>query len=152
MAKERKVASMEDIQNALMDLAKEQKKTAEAQQKTEKAQQRTEKGLQRMEASIERVNEAHGSLNNLWGEMTENLVEGNLLSLLQERGFKKVKFIQPRLKFCDQKSGRVGEIDLMAVNGQETVAIEVKTSLKKRDVVKFLKQLDIFKMRSSQWL
>ena len=49
--------------------------------------------------------------------MTENLVEGNLLSLLQEWGFEEVGFVQPRLKFRDQ-NGRVGEIDLMAINGE----------------------------------
>ena len=47
--------------------------------------------------------------------------------------------------FCDSNGREIGEFDLVAINGEEIVAVEVKTTLTKEKVEKFIDQLKMFK-------
>ena len=85
--------------------------------------------------------------NNKWGHFMENLVGGNLISLLQDRGIK-VDDLHKRIKGF-RGSKQVAEYDLVALNGAEAVVFEVKTTLIKDNVTKFLKQLKDFKVNCS---
>ena len=149
MAEDRKNASIKDIQNALFDLAKSQQKTQEAQQRTEEARRRgeerleklfarLEKAQQRTEKYIEKVSDSYGGLSKVWGNMVENLIAGGLLKLLKKWKIK-VERVQPRFKFFD------GEFDLVAINGEEMVIIEVKSTLTKKKIDDFLEQLEKYK-------
>ena len=112
----------------------------EAQQRTEEAQQKTEEALQQL---TENLNKASGDFTNKWGQFLENLIEDDLVKLLNEQNIK-VEEVFPRLVV--KKSGVVtGEYDLVAVNGEEVVVVEVKTTLEKDDVGQFLKKLATFK-------
>ncbi len=166
-------ASLEDAWGAIEALVETQQKTekvlVEAQQKTELAQQKTEESLresqkkteeslresqQKTEKALketqeylqklgENLDKANGNFNNKWGRFMENLVGGNLISLLQDRGIK-VDDLHKRVKGF-RRSKQVAEYDLVAVNGAEAVAFEVKTTLIKDNVTKFLGQLKDFK-------
>lgn len=72
----------------------------------------------------------------------EKLVEGDLIKLLNERGIK-VNFVHSRTKGIFEK--KKFEFDLIAVNGDEIVVVEVKTTLRPDDVKQFIKKLQIFK-------
>ena len=73
-----------------------------------------------------------------WGRLIESLVEGDLAKLLQERGVE-VDAIVPGIKL--KRDPKQREVDLLAVNGEEAVAVEVKTTLRPPDVDEFLQLL-----------
>ena len=132
----------------MKELRKVQQRTEEAQQRTEEAQQRTEESQQRTEEapvnSPKILNQANGQFNRKWGQFLENLVKGDLVKLLAQRNIK-VARVQPRLVACDSNGREIGEFDLVAINGEEIVAVEVKTTLTKEKVQKFIAQLKMFK-------
>ncbi len=146
-------ALVETQQKREKALVETQQKTEKAQQKTEttleEAQKKTEKALQKTKEYLQKLGEnldkANGNFNHKWGRgrLMENLVGGNLISLLQDRGIR-VDDLHKRVKgFRGGK--QVAEYDLVAVNGTEAVAFEVKTTLIKANVTKFLGQLKDFK-------
>ena len=132
--------------------AKGMKELRKAQQRTEEIQQRTEKenaeGMKELRKALRELtknqNQANGQFNRKWGQFLESLVKGDLIKLLGERNIK-VARVQPRLVFCDSNGREIGEFDLVAINGEEIVAVEVKTTLTKEKVQKFIAQLKMFK-------
>ena len=129
-----------------------EKRLREAQERTADAQRETEKTLQELSKSLKEsnreltknLNEANGNFNNKWGKFLENLVKGDLVKLLNERNIK-VDRVQPRLAAFGSNRRKVGEFDLVAINGDEIVALEVKTTLTKGKVEKFIDKLKMFK-------
>jgi len=77
-----------------------------------------------------------------WSKLVESLIEGDLIRLLRERGID-VNEAYTRVKKNFNSS--MYEIDLLAANGKEVVAVEVKTSLKIKKVNHYLSKLKIFK-------
>ena len=84
-----------------------------------------------------------GELNEMftghWGKLMDALVDGDLITLLRERGIT-VDYTFNNLK--RDHDGRTWEIDILAANGTEVV--EVKTTLKVREVDHFLETLRHF--------
>ena len=158
-----KTATPEEVWAVIKENAEGMKELRKAQQRTEKenaegmkelrkAQQRTEKenaeGMKELRKALRELtknqNQANGQFNRKWGQFLENLVKGDLVKLLGERNIK-VARVQPRMVFCDSNGREIGEFDLVAINGEEIVAVEVKTTLTKEKVQKFIAQLKMFK-------
>ena len=74
----------------------------------------------------------------------EDLVKGDLIRLLNERGIE-VEKILPRVSFNRSRKEQGGEFDLIAINGKEVVAIEVKTHLIQANVDKFISRMEEFR-------
>ena len=72
-----------------------------------------------------------------WGKLIETLVEGDLIKLLKEKNIK-VERTHQNIK------GKF-EVDILAVNGEEIVVVEVKTTLRLKDVNYFIEKLEKFK-------
>ncbi len=70
-----------------------------------------------------------------WGKLMEALVEGDLVALLKDRG---IDVENTTTKYKGGAGGRNWEIDILAFNGREVVVVEVKTTLKVKDVDHFL--------------
>ena len=124
-----------------------QRKTAESQRKTAESQRKTEQSLRQTQKEVRELNkslkEANGNFNNKWGHFLENLLEGDLVKLLDGRGIR-VERTFPRVKV--KMSGRIlAEHDLLAVNGKEVVVVEVKTTLEKDAVGRFIEKLKKFR-------
>ena len=62
-----------------------------------------------------------------WGKLMEALVEGDLSTLLNRRGIRVDHTVSNPRK---EHGARRWEIDILAVNGDEVVVVEVKTTLK----------------------
>jgi hypothetical protein len=77
-----------------------------------------------------------------WGKLAESLVEGNLVGLLRARGIL-VEATFTRAKRL-VKGGEI-EIDIIAQNRVEPVAVEVKSRLAREDVARFVGRLRAFK-------
>ena len=171
----KKSATPEEAWAAIEELAQVQKRTAKenaegmkelrkAQERTEKArregekerregekalreaQEKTEKALQQLTKNL---NAANGNFNNKWGNFLENLVKGDLVKLLSKRNIK-VDMVRSRLVASDSSGKEVGEFDVVAMNGKEIVTVEVKTTLTKEKVEKFINKLKMFKKYFSE--
>ena len=62
-----------------------------------------------------------------WGKLMEALVEGDLITLLNRRGIRVDHTVSNPRK---DHGARRWEIDILAVNGDQVVVVEVKTTLK----------------------
>ena len=143
---------------ALKEVAEAQKKTEEAQKKTEEAQKKTVEAQQRTEESLketqtvvkeqsENLDKASGNFNNKWGAFMEKLVKGNLIDLLQKQGIA-VDAVTRKFEIWDKNNkDQLAEFDLLAVNGDEMVVVEVKTTLTSEKLAKFIRKLEKYKHR-----
>ena len=132
------------LRESHLQTQKEMQQTQKEVQQTQKEVQQTQKEVRELNQSLK---EGGGNFNNKWGHFLENLLEDDLVKLLNQQNIK-VEEVYPRLVV--KKSGVVtGEYDIVAVNGEEVVVFEVKTTLEKDHVGHFLKKLAAFKSRVS---
>ncbi len=118
-----------------------------AQEEHRKAQQETDRQLKETTALVNQLSrdvaKTSAEFDSRWGRLMESLVEGDLISILNRRG----------IEICDTTSRLRGklrdgghyEFDIIAHNGDEVVVVEVKTTLRPKDVKKFGKKLEQFK-------
>lgn len=85
-----------------------------------------------------RIKAAFDLFEGQWGKLMESLVEGDLISLLNERG---VIVHDTSMRRKGQHNGQNFEFDIIAHNGREIVIVEVKTTLKTSDVKAFAEKL-----------
>ena len=150
----RKAATAEKAWAAIEELAQAQKKTEKALRELAKnlkeSNRELKKNLKESNRELTKnLNEANGNFNNKWGKFLESLVKGDLVKLLSERNIK-VDMVRSRLVASDSAGKEVGEFDLAAMNGKEIVTVEVKTTLTKEKVEKFINKLKIFKKYFSE--
>lgn len=77
-----------------------------------------------------------------WGKLVETLVAGDLVDLLRERGVA-VNRLATRQR--GSVNGQNFEFDIVAMNGNEIVVVEVKSTLKVHHIKHFIKQIKRFK-------
>ena len=132
----------ESMRESMRESLRESQKEADKQMKDLRdSQAEASRQIKELRQSIR---EANGNFDNKWGQFLENLVKGDLLKLLQERHIK-VKTVYPRVPARREDGTTETDIDLMAVNGDEVVALEIKNDLKKKNVDKHLNILKNFK-------
>ena len=95
-----------------------------------------------MRETDRRLRELDKLFNGQWGKLMEALVDGDLIELLNGRGIE----VDHTMTNVVKRSGgqRRREVDILALNGDEVVAVEVKTTLKVRDVDRYLSVLEGF--------
>ena len=85
-----------------------------------------------------RLRELNDLFTGQWGKLMETLVEGDLIKLLKEKDIEVERTLQ------NIKSKKF-QLDIMAVNGKEVVVVEVKTTLRLKDINSFIEKLKDFK-------
>ncbi len=167
-AEERKQRAEERKQQAE---AWEKQRAEERKQRAEERKQRAEERKQRAEEekrraaerdeihkrlakTVEETNKAidksSGAMDNRWGAFVEALAVGKLISQLRERGIMVTNTSQNEkgsMLEDDSSGGKIRrncEIDIIAKNAGELVAVEVKSTLNKEDVDRFLYVLENF--------
>ena len=153
-----KKATLEDAWAVIRELGELQKETSkelnESHKEMDQQQQETNRQLRHLEKVVEKtsrsIDKVNGNFVNKWGEFVENLVHGDLVDLLGGWNIQ-VGRIQPRLVYppCDGRRG--GEFDLVAINGDELVVVEVKSTLEKADVHRFIEKLKVFKAAPTEY-
>ena len=131
-------ATPQEVWAILRELSASQRETDRHMQETDRRMQETDR---LMRENARRIRELDELFNGQWGKLMEALVKGDLAALLNRRG------IEVDLVFTNVErnyDGRRWEIDILAVNGAELVAVEVKTTLKVRDVDHYLNTLRHF--------
>jgi len=116
---------------------KEMEELRTSQKETEKLVKETAKQLKRTDSRF----------NTRWGRLVESLVEGSLVELLRARGIEVHQTsTNAKVRFVDEGGElRRKEFDILAVNGAEVVAVEVKTTLTPGKVRYFLSAMEDFK-------
>ena len=136
-------------------LLKESKlETDRLRQETDRRRQEIDRQMQKSKLETEnyiketsrQIKKLQDMFSNKWGELVESLVSGRLLKLLKKRGIhinglffnreNNYTLIDGKKKYC--------EIDIIARNGHELVAVEVKSTLGANEVNRFLEVLRQF--------
>ena len=135
-----KKTALEDSWEIIRELSRSQKETdrqlkelRESQQELNESQKKTDRQLQ----------ETNRRFNSQWGKLIESLVEGDLIKMLRKRNIaveKTMTRVKPK-----RREGIRYEFDILAVNGEEVVAVEVKTTLQPKDTDYFIKKLGVFR-------
>ena len=99
---------------------------------------------QQIAHNLKELRKTRDLFTNEWGRLVESLVQGKLLRLLKKKGIQ-LKRISSNEKgmmsYVDEKGHKreqYCEIDIIAKNGEEIVAVEVKSTLGIKEVNKFL--------------
>ena len=150
-----KQVDFKDVKEAIKDLVKSQKETGrqlkESKLDVDRQLKETDRQLKESKLDVDRqlketdrrLKELDNLFNGQWGKLIEALVEGSLVNLLKQRHID-VSSCSSRVK-KPLKQGQDYEFDIIAANGSEVVPVEVKTTMKVRDVDDFIKKLKIFK-------
>ena len=132
----------QETDRQMQETDRRQQETARQMQETDRQLQETDQLLTRQErAAKQRMDKLEGLFNGQWGKLMESLVEGDLVGLLQQRGIVVQHTVaNPRQNYGERR----WEFDLVAINGEEVVVVEVKTTLRVPDVDRFIRRLNEF--------
>lgn len=140
------------LDRASRQMAEDRERAAQDRERAAQRRRQADREMARLRASMEdtdrrmketdrRLKKAEELFTSQWGKLMESLVEGDLAPLLQERGIDVEGTAERSHK---RRNGEHMEIDIVAVNGAEVVAVEVKTTLRPDDVRHFLEKLSRF--------
>ena len=136
----------EEIWEILRQVAKRQRENEEhwkgARQWNEELRERQRETARQMRETDRRLQKAEDLFTTQWGKLMESLVKGDLLKLLAGRGIDVQRLARDTLA---RRGGESYEVDILAVNGEEIVVVEVKTTLRSEDVGRFRSKLGRFK-------
>ncbi|NCR28078.1 MAG: DUF3782 domain-containing protein [Microcystis aeruginosa LE13-04] len=131
--------------------AEAEQRNAEADRRSAEAERRRAEADRTMEELKKLVRATTEAVNNLTTPLClfiEEMVEPAVVQLFQERG---IDVTQTMSRLKSKRPGAAMEIDILAVNGSELVAVECKSRLSKDDVDDFLDRLQRFKLAFPQF-
>nr|VFJ72893.1 MAG: hypothetical protein BECKFW1821C_GA0114237_10404 [Candidatus Kentron sp. FW] len=133
----------ESVWAFMQETARQMRETDRKMQETDRKMQETAKQMRetdrKMRETDRRLKKAEDLFTSQWGRLVESLVEGGLVSLLQEHDISVHRTIR-RVRGCYE--GQNYEFDILVINGDELVIVEVKTTLRPGDITKFVGKLD----------
>ena len=131
----REPATPQEIWEILRDVSATQQETARRMQETDQLLKRQAQETDRRLRGLDEL------FNGQWGKLMEALVEGDLVRLLQQRDIAVHHTVtNPRQNYGERR----WEFDIVAINGEEVVVVEVKTTLRVPDVDRFVGRLHEF--------
>ncbi len=131
----REPANPQEIWEILREVSAVQQETARRMQETDQLLKRQARAANR------RMDKLDALFNGQWGKLMESLVEGDLVKLLRQRGIAVQHTVtNPRQNYGERR----WEFDIVAINGEEVVVVEVKTTLRVPDVDRFSGRLNEF--------
>ncbi len=138
---------MKETDRRMKETDRRMKETDRRMKETDRQMKETDR---QMKETDRKINKISGDFDRKWGRLVESLAAGNLVKLLNERNID-VEETGERTKGARNAKDKYGniyegrcEIDIVARNGEELVAVEVKTTLNAKDVDEFLYKLDNF--------
>jgi len=127
----------------IRSLTQQSKKTDEEIRSLTQQSKKTDEEIRTLATHLRRTDL---EFNGKWGSFVEALVKGELIRLLGKRDFS-VRRYSPYTEAFGNSGETLGEFDIIAVNGEEVVVVEVKTTLTVKKVNEFIEKLPKFK----QW-
>ena len=116
---------LDAVGEQLREIALRQKESERRQAKIDQQQAKTDKMLRELGKQL-------GGQSNRWGKIIESLVEGDLCALMTKFFGIDIVDVSRRVEVKDV------EIDLVAVNTDTVVVVEVKTTLAREHIDKFI--------------
>jgi hypothetical protein len=113
----------------------------ETEKRIEKSSLETDRKIQETDRQMKNLMKKMSESESRWGKFVESLVEGTLIKLLKK---KKISVESTALREKKKYKGKQIEIDIIAKNGKEIVAVEVKTTLSPADIKDFMEVLKVF--------
>ena len=149
-------ATPEEIWAILRSVSEKQEKSAEEAEKRQQEADRRQKEIDRqleetrrqMQDTDRRLKKTDELFTSQWGKLMESLVEGDLVVLLQARG---IEVESTHSRVGGRRNGEHYEFDILAINGEEVVVVEVKTTLRSEDVTHFVEKLARFTEYEPVW-
>ena len=136
-AAERRAAALEEqFRQADEERKRADEERRQADEERRKAQEERDRTLQ---ATLNRI---AGDGDNRFGELMEALIEGNVVPLFRKVGLD-VERAFPRVSSRTLDDWR--EYDVVAVGIRDAVVVEVKTTLRSRDVAQFTDRIRDFR-------
>ncbi len=133
-------ASREKNERALNEMRRETERQKRESARILSAMKRESEEL--WQKTERQINKLDGKFGNLWGDLVEALIQGNLIEALKSRGLDVKKTVP---SYTGHLNGRIKEYDLIALNGKEIVVVEAKSALDQKKADKFLKAMAQFK-------
>nr|VFJ86013.1 MAG: hypothetical protein BECKLFY1418B_GA0070995_100143 [Candidatus Kentron sp. LFY] len=134
---------MQETDRIVQETARQMKETDRQMKETDRQMKETDRQMKetdrQMQETDRRLKKAEDLFTSQWGRLVESLVEGALVPLFQKHNISVQRTIR-RVSGCYE--GQNYEFDILVVNGNELVIVEVKTTLRPRDVTGFVKKLD----------
>ncbi len=130
---------LRELTLSIRGLGEFQRKTDEQMQETDRRMQETDRQMRETDRRLKR---AEDLFTTQWGKLMQSLVRGDLVRLLDGRGIGVRSLAHQTLA---RRGGESYEVDIVAVNGEEIVVVEVKTTLRPEDVRWFRSKLGRFK-------
>jgi predicted AAA+ superfamily ATPase len=109
---------------------------------TDKKFQETNKKFQETDHQMKNLMKKMSEAESRWSRFVEALAEGSLIRLLKSRNINVKGTAQREKSFYNN---RQYEIDIIAKNGNDIVVVEVKTTLRPKDVKEFVRELLVFR-------
>ena len=133
---------MQKTDRQMKETDKKMQETNRQMKETDKKMQETDRQMKEtdnlMEKQIKETKRLEDLFTGQWGKLMETLVEGDLIKLLKEKEITVEQTAQNLKGTCE---GRDWEIDILAINGDEVVVVEVKTTLTVSYVDNFIKNI-----------
>ena len=120
----------------------------ESRENFDRRMQETDRKMQETDRKIKEVSQLVGNLGNRLGDFVEHMVAPGVLRMFQARGIE-VHQIFPNAQAT--RNGEEIEIDILAVNGVELVAVECKSRVGREDIDRHLARLPKIKRLFPQW-
>ena len=117
------------------------RKREEAKREAEQKREDEKWAAERKEAE-KKMKKLENLFTSQWGKLMESLVKGDLIRLLNERSIHVNDIAKEREKHI---GGETYEFDIIAIDGHEVVAVEVKTTMRLEDVMDFAEKMGKFK-------
>jgi hypothetical protein len=124
------------------------RRNAEAKAEADRRREEANRTMEELKKQVQETTKAVNNLTTRWGRFVEELVEPAVVRLFQERG---IDVTQTMSRLKSKRPGAAMEIDIVAVNGSELVAVECKSRLSRDDVDDFLSRLQRFKVAFPQF-
>lgn len=140
--------TFEKVWSMFQETGKQLQEVRQMFKETDKKFQETDRMLKETDEKFKESDKKSKMLEELftskWSKLRDMLVEWNLIKLLNKRGIP-VYFSGSRVRGVYQKQQFV--YDIITGNSSEIVVVEVKTTLRPKDVKHFLEKLKDFKLK-----
>ncbi|MDR2576301.1 MAG: hypothetical protein LBC52_07660, partial [Treponema sp.] len=128
----------ETVWAILREVGKKQEELVESQKETDRM-------LDKVGLEIKALNEQMGGLHNSFGEMAEHLVAPGIVERFNELGFHFNAISSGGFKVLDDNGKIMAQVDILLVNSDYIIAVEVKATVRPKDVEKHVKRLEVLR-------
>jgi hypothetical protein len=136
---------LQEVAQIVRENAERQKETARQMEETDRQMKETARQMKETDRKMKETDRKMGDLYNRFGEMAEHLVAPGIAARFNERGFHFDSIMPGGIKIVDEQRKTIAEIDLLLENGEYIIAIEVKATVRLKDVEHHIRRLEILR-------